>query len=46
MICPCDVDTSGPVWAYRPHSHKTQHHGRDRVIFVDLNAALGPQPKR
>lgn len=32
-----DVDRSGPVWIYRPASHKTEHHGRDRVI------ALGPQ---
>ncbi len=34
MLRPCDVDTSGPVWAYRPESHKTQHHGRERVIFI------------
>lgn len=34
MVRPCDVDTSGPVWAYRPHSHKTEHHGRERVIFI------------
>jgi integrase len=33
-IRPCDVDTSGPVWAYRPRSHKTEHHGRERVIFI------------
>lgn len=31
---PCDIDTSGAVWAYRPSSHKTQHHGRERVIFI------------
>jgi hypothetical protein len=23
-----------PVWAYRPSSHKTEHHGRERVIFI------------
>jgi integrase len=34
LIRPCDVDLSGPVWAYRPESHKTIHHGRDRVIFI------------
>lgn len=34
LIRPCDLDTSGPVWAYRPESHKTSHHGRDRVIFI------------
>jgi integrase len=33
----CDIDRSGPVWFYRPMSHKTQHHGKDRVV------ALGPQ---
>jgi integrase len=34
MLRPCDVDSSGPVWSYRPESHKTQHHGRERVIFI------------
>jgi integrase len=29
-----DVDTSGPVWEYRPESHKAEHHGRERVIFI------------
>lgn len=37
MIRPCDVDISGDVWAYRPQSHKTEHHERGRVIFI------GPQ---
>lgn len=32
---PCDV-TRGidGVWTYRPDSHKTEHHGRERRIFV------------
>lgn len=34
MIRPCDVDTSEEVWAYRPKSHKTEHHGHQRVIFI------------
>jgi integrase len=34
MIRPCDVDISGDVWAYRPQSHKTEHHERGRVIFI------------
>ncbi len=34
MIRPCDVDTSGVVWSYRPESHKTEHKGRERVIFI------------
>jgi len=32
-----DVDRTGPTWLYRPASHKTQHHGKDRVV------PLGPQ---
>ncbi len=34
-IRPRDVDRSDPgCWVYRPESHKTQHHGRDRVILI------------
>jgi integrase len=29
-----DVDTSGKVWLYTPASHKTEHHGRSRRIFL------------
>ncbi len=31
---PQDVDTSGAVWVYRPESHKTEHTGRERRIFI------------
>jgi integrase len=31
---PSEVDRSGDVWIYRPGSHKTQHHGRERVIVI------------
>jgi integrase len=34
LLRPCDVDSSGEVWAYRPESHKTEHHGLERVIFI------------
>ena len=40
IVRPCDIDRSGDVWAYRPDSHKTEHHGRDRVIFI------GPQAQQ
>lgn len=33
----CDLDTSGRIWAYVPESHKTEHHGKRRTIY------LGPQ---
>lgn len=33
----CDITMGGPLWEYAPESHKTQHHGRKRIII------LGPQ---
>jgi integrase len=33
----CDIDARGKVWCYTPESHKTQHHNRQRKIY------LGPQ---
>ena len=36
-IRPMDVDRTKEIWLYRPESHKTQHHGRGRVI------AIGPR---
>lgn len=35
---PCDVDRSGEVWVYRPASHKTEHHGRVRTVFIGPKA--------
>jgi integrase len=29
-----DLDMSGPVWEYRPGSHKTEHHEKARVIMI------------
>ncbi len=34
----CDIDTSGKMWLYRPASHKTQHHGYDRTVFLGPKA--------
>jgi integrase len=34
QLRPCDVDRSRDVWEYRPASHKTQHHGRQRIIYI------------
>jgi integrase len=33
-LCPGDVDTSGPVWLYRPGSHKNAWRGQDRVVAL------------
>ncbi|APZ94609.1 tyrosine-type recombinase/integrase [Fuerstiella marisgermanici] len=30
----CDIDRSGDVWEYRPQTHKTEHHGRSRQVFI------------
>ena len=33
----CDINASGRIWEYVPQQHKTQHRGRQRIVF------LGPQ---
>jgi integrase len=33
-----DLDMGGPVWVYRPRRHKTEHTGRDRVVFIGPKA--------
>ena len=38
ILRPCDVDTSGEVWSYRPQEHKTEYLGRERVIFIGPKA--------
>lgn len=38
MLRPCDIDRRDEVWAYRPESHKTQHHGRERIVFLGPHA--------
>lgn len=34
----CDLDTSGNVWTYTPSTHKTEHHGIERPIFLGPKA--------
>jgi len=29
-----DVDRSGRIWVYTPESHKTEHHGRERRVYL------------
>ena len=32
---PMDIDRSEDPWAYTVHSHKTEHHGQRRVIYLN-----------
>jgi integrase len=40
----CDLDTTGTPWAYRPASHKTQHHGHDRTVYLGPRAKAEVEP--
>jgi integrase len=45
LLRPIDVDRSDPAcWTYRPHRHKTEHHDRERVIYIGpkTQAILAP----
>jgi integrase len=33
----CDIDTGGPVWLYKPSTHKTAYRGKSRIV------AIGPK---
>jgi integrase len=33
-----DIDTSGQVWTYTPERHKTEHHGRERRVYLGPTA--------
>lgn len=39
-----DIDRTAAVWAYKPESHKTQHHGRERIVFLGPRAQKLIQP--
>jgi hypothetical protein len=44
QMTPAMIDRSTSPWEYRPARHKTQHHGRDRVVFLGprCQALLAP----
>lgn len=39
-----DVNAEGRIWEYRPSSHKTEHHGRERIIYVGPKAQAIVRP--
>lgn len=34
----CDIDATGTVWIYKPESHKTEHHGYERIVDIGPRA--------
>lgn len=44
LIRPGDIDRSGEVWRYVPSKHKTEHHGRSRVVFIGPRAQAVLRP--
>jgi integrase len=39
-----DLDMTGAVWAYTPRTHKTEHHGHRRVIYLGPRAQAVLRP--
>lgn len=37
-MCPRDIDRSVDPWLYTPQSHKTEHHGRARRVYLGPRA--------
>jgi integrase len=39
-----DLDTSGPVWVFRPDRHKMEHESRTRTVFIGPEAQAELKP--
>ena len=33
-----DINMQGEIWEYRPHTHKAEHHQKDRVVYLGSRA--------
>jgi integrase len=40
----CDLDTSGPIWVFRPRHHKTAWRGKERVVCLGPRAQAVLKP--
>jgi integrase len=40
----CDIDRSRDVWRYVPHTHKTEHKGKTRIVFLGPKAQAVLKP--
>lgn len=43
-MTPASIHREGDAWEYRVDGHKTEHHGRNRTVYIgpDAQAILGP----
>jgi integrase len=39
-----DLKMEGPVWEYRPHTHKGEHHDKERVVYIGPHAQAVIRP--
>ncbi|HUT11327.1 MAG TPA: site-specific integrase [Thermoguttaceae bacterium] len=39
-----DIKMQGRIWEYRPHSHKAEHHGKERVVYLGPHAQTIIEP--
>jgi integrase len=46
QLRPGDLDRTGEVWTYRPQQHKTEHHGRQRVVAIGSHRLGGAESTR
>ena len=44
IMRPMDLDMSGAIWVYEPESHKGQHLGRQRTIYIGPHARSIVEP--
>ena len=38
LVRPGDIDRTSDVWEYRPHSHKTEHQDKERIVMIGPRA--------
>jgi integrase len=38
LVRTVDINAQGRIWEYRPHSHKGEHHDKDRVVYLGPHA--------
>lgn len=41
-----DINTQGKIWEYRPHTHKGEHHEKERVVYLGPHAQEVIKPWR